>query len=105
MVIKELKCDNDVLIKIEETPYYYKVTVGGKTWYWTKGTGKFDGTSFGWKTDIDNDLICVKPHANTTLAGEITLSPVYSNWLWALCAFIMKAILIRIDQNLRGLES
>ena len=42
-----VKCQNGVELKFEETPYYYKVTVGSKTWYWNKDTGKFDGTSLG----------------------------------------------------------
>ena len=45
MVIKETKCSNGTKIKIEETPYYYKVTVGGKVWYWNRDTGEYDGTS------------------------------------------------------------
>ncbi len=46
MVINELKCSNGTKVIFEETPYYYKVTVGNKTWYWNKDTGEFDGTSF-----------------------------------------------------------
>ena len=45
MVIKETKFGNGSKIRLEETPYYHIVIVGGKTWYWVKGTGKFDGTS------------------------------------------------------------
>ena len=41
-----VKCKNGVKIKFEEGLYFYKVTVGRKTWYWSKETGKFDGTSF-----------------------------------------------------------
>ncbi len=57
--------------------------------------------SFGWEAGKDNDLVCVKPNVNTILAGEITLSPVCSN---RFLAFILKTILVRIDNNLRGLE-
>ena len=39
------KFTNGEEIVFEETPYYYKVTVGRKTWYWNKDTGEFDGTS------------------------------------------------------------
>ncbi len=46
MVIEELKCSNGVEVKFEETPYYYKLTIGNKTWYWNRDTGEFDGTSF-----------------------------------------------------------
>ena len=45
------KCENGAEIKFEESPCYYKVAVGNKTWYWSKVTGKFDGTSFDWKQD------------------------------------------------------
>lgn len=45
------KCENGIVLEFEETPYYFKVTVGHKTWYWNKDTGKFDGTSFDWKRD------------------------------------------------------
>lgn len=41
-----VKCENGVEIKFEESPYYYTVTVGKKTWYWNKNTGEFDGVSF-----------------------------------------------------------
>ena len=46
MVIKETKCSNGTKIKLEETPYYYKVIVGGKVWYWNRETSEFDGTSW-----------------------------------------------------------
>jgi len=38
-------CLNGVKLKFEETPYYYKVVVGDKTWYWNRDTGEFDGLS------------------------------------------------------------
>ncbi|KKN25856.1 hypothetical protein LCGC14_0880430 [marine sediment metagenome] len=40
------KCKNGTALKFEETPYYYKVAVGKRTWYWNSDTGEFDGTSF-----------------------------------------------------------
>ena len=46
-----IKCANGTEIKIEESPFYVKVIVGNKTWYWSKDAGKFDGTSFDWKRD------------------------------------------------------
>ena len=46
MVVKEVECTNGKKVKFEETPYYYKLTIGNKTWYWNKDTGEFDGTSF-----------------------------------------------------------
>jgi len=46
MVIKELHCGNGTQVKFDETPYYYKLAIGRKTWYWDRDTGKFDGTSY-----------------------------------------------------------
>lgn len=46
-----IKSNNGIEIKIEESQLYVKVIVGDKTWYWSKKTGKSDGTSFGWKRD------------------------------------------------------
>ena len=46
MVIKELECSNGTQVKFEESPYYYELTIGRKTWYWRRDTGEFDGTSF-----------------------------------------------------------
>ena len=46
MVVEELKCANGEKVTFEETPYYFELTVGGKTWYWEKETGKYDGWSF-----------------------------------------------------------
>lgn len=46
-----IKCNNGAEIEIEESQSYVKVSVGDKTWYWSKETGRFDGTSFDWKQD------------------------------------------------------
>ena len=46
-----IKCNNGIEIIIEESELYVKVIIGNKTWYWSKDTGKFDGTSFDWKRD------------------------------------------------------
>jgi len=46
MVLSEVKLDNGNEIRFEETPYYFKITIGKRTWYWKKETGEFDGTSF-----------------------------------------------------------
>ena len=51
MVINKVRCTNGEIVSFEETPYYYKLTIGKKTWYWGRDTGKFDGTSFAWKKD------------------------------------------------------
>jgi hypothetical protein len=37
------QCANGVQIICEETPYYFTVTIGRKTWYWNKDIGEFDG--------------------------------------------------------------
>ena len=63
-----------------------------------------DSWAFGWKTGIDNDLICIKPNIDTSQAGEFYLSPVCHNRFLALLAFALKVILLKIDCNLRGLE-
>jgi hypothetical protein len=46
MVLNKVKCSNGTEIRFEETPYYYKITMGKRTWYWIKETGEFDGTSW-----------------------------------------------------------
>lgn len=46
MEVKEVKCTNGEKVKFEETPYYFKLTIANKTWYWNSDTGEFDGTSF-----------------------------------------------------------
>ena len=46
MVIKETQFSNGNKIRLEEAPYYYIVTVGGKAWYWNREKRKFDGTSY-----------------------------------------------------------
>jgi len=51
MVIDEVKCTNGETVSFEETPYYYKLIVGDKTWYWNSDTGKYDGTSIEIKED------------------------------------------------------
>ncbi len=44
---KPIECDDlGDKIKLAVSPYYFKVIVGKKTWYWNKDTGEFGGTSF-----------------------------------------------------------
>ena len=45
MVVSEVKCTNGDEIKFEETPYYFKLTKGLKTWYWNRDNGEYDGVS------------------------------------------------------------
>lgn len=40
------ECLNGETIRAEEGPFYFKVTVGDKTWYWNRDTSEYDGTSF-----------------------------------------------------------
>lgn len=56
--------------------------------------------SFGWWTGKDDDLMCVKSKTSTDTDAEIALSPICSNRPLALVAFVLKAILIRIDGNI-----
>jgi len=51
MVIKKTKANNGVEIIFEETPHFFKLTVGTKTWYWSVETGQYDGVSFDWNED------------------------------------------------------
>jgi len=81
-------------IKSYKFPKFYRWGGGGIPFKW----------SFGWLTGRDNDLVCVKPRIYTPVAGEIALSPVCSNRVLAIIAFVMKAILVKVDYNLRGLE-
>ena len=46
MLVSEVKCINGERIIFEETPYYFKITIGDRTWYWDKDTGKYDGESY-----------------------------------------------------------
>ena len=47
METKELKCTNGESVKLQETPFYFKLTIGNKTWYWDRDTGEYDGVSWG----------------------------------------------------------
>lgn len=60
--------------------------------------------SFGWRTGRNNDLICIRPRIGIELKEptlSILLSPICSNRFLALFAFIVKVLLMRIDQNLK----
>jgi len=46
VVVSEAKCANGEAVIFEETPYYFKFTIGGKTWYWDRDTGRYDGVSY-----------------------------------------------------------
>lgn len=57
--------------------------------------------AFGWKTGIDNDLICVFPNVNSRVQEHYTLSPVCSNRFLALIAFLIKRLLFVLDLDLQ----
>ena len=42
------------MFKLEVTDFYYIVTVGKKSWYWIRETGKFDGTSWDLEDTVAN---------------------------------------------------
>lgn len=46
MVVSEVKCTNGEKVKFEETPNYFLLTIGNKSWYWDRDTGKYDGVSY-----------------------------------------------------------
>ena len=80
------------ILDTDKLLHFYRWGGGGVPFKW----------SFGWLTGKDNDLVCVKPQITTSLAGEISLSPVCSNRPLAFCAFIAKSFLLRVDHNLRN---
>ena len=57
--------------------------------------------SFGWLTGKDGDLVCVTQTLNEENARQAdwVLSPVCSNRVYALTAFLLKAIVVAMDQN------
>jgi len=77
-------------------PKFYRWGGGGVKYTW----------SYGWLTGIDNDLICVKRGVSKSLpTADAFLSPVCSTKLLALWAFLLKALVVRIDHNVKDLES
>lgn len=60
--------------------------------------------AFGWLTGIDSDLICIFPNVKTRVIEHYALSPIHSNRIIALIAFIAKRFLFLVDHNLEGLE-
>ena len=48
----------------------------------------------------DNDLICVRPNVQTEVGGENSLSPVCASRFIAFIGFALKAILLKIDDNM-----
>lgn len=58
--------------------------------------------AFGWRTGIDNDLICVFPNVKTRVLEHYALSPVCPNRLLALTAFIVKRLLFILDPDLQS---
>lgn len=60
----------------------------------------YDEWSFGWLTGRDNDLVCVLREVSDPLEGDLTLSPVCSNRILAVLAFVAKRFLLAVDRNL-----
>jgi len=77
---------------IVQAPRFYKWGGGGVPFKW----------SFGWLTGIDKDLICVHPNIHERTMEQYALSPVCSNIVLAFIAMIFKAMLLRVDYNLKG---
>ena len=73
-------------------PSFYKWGGGGVPFKW----------SLGWLTGIDGDLVCVIPNVHTRIIEHRALSPVCSNAMLAIIAMIFKAILLKIDYNLKN---
>lgn len=79
-------------LKACKLPRFYRWGGGGVPFRW----------SFGWFTGVDNDLVCVSPTVKTRSKENHLLSPVYPNRFLAFVAIVMKALLVKIDWNLRG---
>ncbi len=59
-----------------------------------------DKWSFGYLTGSDNDLICTKPDVSDKIEAEMVLSPVCASRFLAISAFVLKRILLRLDDNM-----
>ena len=62
--------------------------------------------SFGWLTGKDRDLVCVRPYLieENTCAADRVLSPVCGTRLTAFAAFVLKRLLVSLDQNVTGVN-
>jgi hypothetical protein len=72
---------------IKKVPRFYK---WGEEW------------SFGWLTGINKDLVSIKPNISKELKEpglSAILSPVCSNWFFALLGFLLLLCLLRIDHK------
>lgn len=58
--------------------------------------------SLGWWTGPDDDLLCVVPSLYDRDHAELALSPVCSNRLLAVLAFLLKRLLFAIDDNVKA---
>lgn len=58
-----------------------------------------DKWSFGYLTGIDNDLVCIYHRMFDKIGAEMALSPVCANRFLAISAFVLKRILLRLDDN------
>ena len=71
-------------------PRFYRWGGGGVKYSW----------SFGWLTGQDDDLICVRPSIEDRIEAKMALSPVCTTRILAILAFVLKMILLRIDDNM-----
>ena len=46
MVLEKIDLENGEKLEFRESPYYFTITIGKKTWYRVRETGKYDGTSY-----------------------------------------------------------
>ena len=46
MVFGKIDLENGEKLEFKESPYYFTITIGKKTWYWDRDTGKYDGVSY-----------------------------------------------------------
>ncbi|MFC1984993.1 CoA transferase [Chloroflexota bacterium] len=92
---QELWLNRGYILDKGKLPHFYRWGGGGVPYRW----------SFGWLTGKDNDLICVKPGINSRMLEQVSLSPVCRTRLLAFSAFAMKALLMRLDENLRDYVS
>lgn len=68
--------------------------------YKWEGNSIPDSWSFGYLTGKDHDLICIRPNIRDKMEAEMALSPVSANRLLAISAFMLKRLLLRLDENM-----
>jgi hypothetical protein len=74
--------------------------MGAPRFYRWGGPDKYSW-SFGWLTGKDNDLVCATTHIPETMYPYHYLSPACPTRPVALLAFLLKAIVLRLDLTMR----